>query len=62
MKAWEIIGWTTADGEALCVSCAEERYPELAEDDEAEVEGVRPVFASDEFDGHSCSDCLEVIE
>ena len=54
-KAWEVIGYTF-DGCAYCPQCAD-NLPTRNEQGDSPT----PVFLSDEFDGHTCDTCHEVM-
>jgi hypothetical protein len=54
-KAWEVIAYTF-NGCAYCPQCAD-NLPTRNEQGDSPT----PVFLSDEFDGHTCDTCYEVI-
>jgi hypothetical protein len=61
MKAWEVVGWT-ADADAWCNACAEDAYGEDSPTRlDSEGNPVNPVFASDEYGGYVCGNCLTPI-
>ena len=53
IKAWEITGWVSEDGDVLCHDCA----PASADDD-----GWSPVFADgDDCENLACDECGETL-
>jgi hypothetical protein len=55
----KVIGYTYPDGFALCIECAMKNTHVQCV---YSPEEIHPIFDTDEIDGITCDDCLEVIE
>lgn len=58
MKAWEVIGFTTTEGEVVCIDCG--TALELCDlFDDAPCDDIKPIFASDNDVEQRCHRCGE---
>ena len=56
IKAWEIVGVATEDGDLLCADCARKAKIDLSESGDERV-----IFASEEAAEDDCTECGQTL-